>query len=334
MSTTDFPDFALAVITDPDGVEHDADFLVLEDLSPDEYEMYSSAYAKLEGAFNDSLVEYLYFTLVDAEQLTTRIASAVLTTDRSLSVTERERVTRRVVASVLNFVSAVYMFEEHIQVRAVGETKDRKLRDEIRKRFQDLCANDPWVGLLLAVRHAAVHQTTAIISLAMRTEEASDGVVSFCHPVVSRRVLDGLKGVIDPGSTVEEFLDLHKQDPDLLTLMSDTFDSLEQFYRDIAPMIEANLVEPALVLRTLRDRFPSDVGDNRVLLAPELSREDDGRVHGTLGYVPLLPWVFDYAENLLDGEYALPPRPWTDADGRDGERPADPGTAAVYFEKA
>lgn len=334
MATTDLPVFALAVITEPDGGEHDSDIVVLEDLSPDEYETYSSAYAKLGRAFNDSLVEYLYSTLVDAEQLTTRIASAVLTTRRSLSVTEHERVTRRVLTSVLNFVSAVYMFEEHIQVRAIGETKNRKLRDEIRRRFQELCADDPWVSLLLAVRHAAVHQTTAIISLAMRTEEASDGVVSFCHPVVSRRVLDGLRGVIEPGSTLEEFLDLHEQDPDLLTLMSDTFDSLEQFYRDIAPMIEANLVDAALVMRTLRDRFPYDAGNDRVLLAPELSHEDDGRVHGTLGYVPLLPWVFDYAENLLDGEHALPPRPWTDADGRDGERPADPGTAAVSFEKA
>ena len=83
MATTDFPDFALAVITDPDGVEHDSEIVVLEDLSPDEYETYSSAYANLGRAFNDSLVEYLYSTLVDAEQLTTRIASAILTTRRS-----------------------------------------------------------------------------------------------------------------------------------------------------------------------------------------------------------------------------------------------------------
>jgi hypothetical protein len=151
---------------------------------------------------------------------------------------------------------------------------------------------------------------------------------------VSRRVLDGLKGVIEPGSTVEEFLNLHEQDPDLLTLMSDTFDSLEHFYRDIAPLIEANLVDAALVVRALRDQSPDDAGRDRVLLAPTLSHEDDGRVHGTLGYVPLLPWVFDYAENLLDGEHALPPRPWTDADGRDGERPTDPGTAVVYHDKA
>lgn len=148
---------------------------------------------------------------------------------------------------------------------------------------------DPWVSLLLAVRHAAVHQTTAIISHSMYTEEASDGVISFCRPVVSREVLDGLKGVIEPGSTAEKFVNLHEQDPDLLVLMSDTFDSVEQFYRDVAPLIETDLRDAALIARGLGDRFPKDSADDRILLAPKLTHEEDGRVHGELGYVPLLP---------------------------------------------
>lgn len=320
----------MAFMAAPERGDHDFEVVILEELSADEHADYAMAYAKLQRAFSDSLVEYLYSTLLDAEQLASRIAGAVLTTRRSLTVTEHERVRRRLLTSVLNFLSALYMFEEHIEVKAIGENKDRKLRDEVKARFRNLCAVDPWVSLLLAVRHAAVHQTTAIISHSMRTEEASDGVISFCHPVVSREVLAGLKGVIEPGSTVEEFLNLHEQDPDLLVLMSDTFDSLEQFYRDVAPLIETDLRDAALIVRGLGDRFPNDSADDRILLAPKLIHEEDGRVHGELGCVPLLPWVFDYAESLLQGKHALPPRPWTDANGRDGERPAEPGTAVVY----
>ena len=229
----------MAFMAAPGRGGHDFEVVMLEELSAEEHAGYATAYAKLQRAFSDSLVEYLYSTLLDAEQLASSIAGAVLTTRRSLTVTEHERIRRRLLTSVLNFLSAVYMFEEHIKVKAIGENKDRKLRDEVKARFRNLCAVDPWVSLLLAVRHAAVHQTTAIISHSMRTEEASDGVISFCQPVVSREVLDGLKGVIEPGSTVEEFLNFHEQDPDLLVLMSDTFDSLEQFYRDVggAPLI-------------------------------------------------------------------------------------------------
>lgn len=310
--------YALALIDFSDEDAVDREITLHEELTAEEYDEFASAYGKLRQALDDSLIEYLFSTLMEAERLASRVAATHVSDGIPLS--RMDEIRRALLTTSLNFLSAVYMFKEHTKVRAI-EAKDRALRDELLGKFNRLCETDPWVGLMLAVRHAVVHRTTAVISYRLDMQEASDGMVAFCNPVINRDAMANLKDAVAEGSEVQRLLQMFEQDPDLLVLMSDSFDSLEQFQLEIAPALESELRDAAFTVQLLAQRFPDDGDQDRLLLTHDLVHERDGHVHGQLPYVPLLPTVFSYAENLIEGEHAAPSR---------RGRPADPGVAVVY----
>jgi hypothetical protein len=106
-------------------------------------------------------------------------------------------------------------------------------------------------------------------------QEASDGMVAFCSPVINLQALANLKGAVAEGSEVQRFLQMFEHDPDLLVLMSDSFDSLEPFQLEIAPTLESELRDAAFSVRRLAQRFPDDGDQDRLLLTHDVVHERD-----------------------------------------------------------